>query len=346
MTPRERVMTALDRRQADRVPYLELIIDPGVIAKVNPEWDYETCVREFEIDAIGTNEPWDPSSVEWVDEETKTFRDAWGVIRRHTTEVGSFPLEGPIKSESDLRAYTPPDPTQDGLLPLIKDVIVRNQGQRAVFFPGRDGWIHASYLLDMEELLVDLILKPQLVHDVMDMVVDYHLRVMREAIRAGVDFVVFADDYAFNTAPLMSPAHFREFVYPRLKRVVKEAHDLGAKAVKHTDGNINLLLDMIVETGIDGLHPLEPTANMDIGRVKAEYGDRICVMGNVDCAQLLTFGTPDEVRAAVRECVRAASPGGGHILSSSNSIHSSVKPENFVALVEAAHEYGEYPIRL
>ena len=346
MTPRERVLTALERREPDRVPHIELAIDQTVIKGINPVWDYETCVRELDIDAINANELTDPTAVEWIDEESRTFVDRWGITRQHTGEIVAFAVDGPIKSEADLRTYTPPDPAEDGLLPVLKGVIERNAGHRAVWFPARDGWRHAFELLGMEELLVDLHVRPQLVHDVMDMAVDYHLKVMHEAVRAGVDVIVIPDDYAFKTGPLMSPAHFREFVYPRLKRVVREVHDAGLKAVKHTDGNINVLLDMIVDTGIDGLHPLEPAAGMDIGKVKAEYGDRICVIGNIDCSQLLSFGSPDEVRAAVRECIRVASPGGGHILASSNSIHSGVKPENLVAMLQAAHEYGRYPIQV
>ena len=85
---------------------------------------------------------------------------------------------------------------------------------------------------------------------------------------------------------------------------------------------------------------------MDIGEVKKVYGDRVAIHGNIDCAHLLTFGKPEDVRNAVKDCIHKASPGGGHILSSSNSIHAGVPPENFIAMVEAAREYGEYPIRV
>ena len=83
---------------------------------------------------------------------------------------------------------------------------------------------------------------------------------------------------------------------------------------------------------------------MDIGRVKKLIGNRVALWGNIDCSHLLPFGTPDDVKKATIECIRAASPGGGHIISSSNTIHDSVPAENFVAMVEAAREYGNYPI--
>ena len=107
-------------------------------------------------------------------------------------------------------------------------------------------------------------------------------------------------------------------------------------------------MDMIVDTGLDGLDPLEPIAGMDIGKAKEMYGDRIALVGNlvgnVDCGELLSRGTTAEVVEAVKETIAKAAPGGGYILASSNSIHPAVKPENYRAMVQAAREYGRYPL--
>jgi uroporphyrinogen decarboxylase len=84
---------------------------------------------------------------------------------------------------------------------------------------------------------------------------------------------------------------------------------------------------------------------MDIGVVKREYGDRVCLIGNIDCGHLLPHGTAEEVEAAVKECIAQAAIGGGFILSSSNSIHSSVNPENYRAMIEATRKFGSYPLR-
>jgi len=145
---------------------------------------------------------------------------------------------------------------------------------------------------------------------------------------------------------LMSPQHFRDLFLPGLKRAVDAVHEAGAYVIKHTDGNINPILDMIVETGIDGLHPLEPPAGMSLRAVRERYGDRLCLCGNVDCGPLLTWGTPEEVKATVRQCFADGARDGAYILSSSNSIHSSAKPENFLAMVEARDEWGTYPLRV
>jgi uroporphyrinogen decarboxylase len=101
-------------------------------------------------------------------------------------------------------------------------------------------------------------------------------------------------------------------------------------------------LDMIVSAGPDGINPIEPVAGMELKKVKQLVGHKVCITGNIDCAHLLPHGTVDEVRAAVRQAIAGAAPGGGYILTSSNSIHSSCNPRNFVAMVRATHEFGTY----
>jgi uroporphyrinogen decarboxylase len=101
---------------------------------------------------------------------------------------------------------------------------------------------------------------------------------------------------------------------------------------------------MIVDTGVDALNPIEPVAGMDIAEVKAQFGDRICLVGNIDCGELLSHGSVEQVELAVRKCIADAAPGGGFILSSSNSIHSSVNPKNFLAMIQTGRQYGTYPV--
>ena len=87
-------------------------------------------------------------------------------------------------------------------------------------------------------------------------------------------------------------------------------------------------------------------SGMDLGTVKRMVGDRVCLVGNIDCARLLPHGSPEQVEQAVIQAIRHAGKGGRYILSSSNSIHSSVNPANFVAMIEAAHKHGAYGSRL
>ena len=94
-------------------------------------------------------------------------------------------------------------------------------------------------------------------------------------------------------------------------------------------------------TGVDGLNPLEPVAGMDLAKVKAACGDRVCLVGNIDCGELLCHGTVAQVESAVREAIEAGAPGGRYMLACSNSIHAGVKPENFAAQLAAGRKYGD-----
>ena len=113
--------------------------------------------------------------------------------------------------------------------------------------------------------------------------------------------------------------------------------------IKHTDGNIMPLLDMILDSGIDCLDPIDPIAGMDIAKMKRDYGHRVALKGNVDCAHTLTFGSEADTVRETKEVIRKAAGGGGLILSSSNSIHSAVKPGNYLAMWNAIRMYGKYP---
>ena len=110
------------------------------------------------------------------------------------------------------------------------------------------------------------------------------------------------------------------------------------------DGDLNSVMEDIVACGYDGLQSLQPSANMDIADIKARYGDRLCLMGNIGINYVLPFGTPQEVKQVVRETIEVAAPGGGFILSTCNTLIRAIPPENALAMYRAADEYGVYPI--
>jgi len=344
MTSRERIFCALERGIPDRVPLYEAVIDEGVMQALLPGCNYYQFNDWIGLDNAGLNRSsWRRDNVEYVDTEKGWFKDAWGVIRAFGPESTPYPIEGPIKRPEDLKNYTPPDPNAPDALGHLPEVVQRFKGKKAITAICRDGFFNPSYLRGQEQFLMDMIENPTLVHTLIEVCLSYDIPLMRRMIRAGVEVVVLGDDYANKNGPMMSPKHFRQFIFPALKKVVAAAHEEGAYVVKHTDGNIMPLLDMIVEAGVDALNPLEPAAGMNIAEVKKLYGDKIALVGNIDCGELLCFGTPEQVRQTVKWTIEVAGDHGGFILSSSNSIHSSVKPENYLAMVEAGREFGRYP---
>jgi uroporphyrinogen decarboxylase len=159
-----------------------------------------------------------------------------------------------------------------------------------------------------------------------------------------VDGIHGGYDWASSKGPMFSPRHFQEFVFPRLLQITDLCHRYHVPYVKHTDGNINALLDGMLAAGVDGFHAIEPRAGMDIARLKREYGDRLTLIGNVDCSTVLVEGPLEAVRAQTERVIRTAAPGGGFLLSSSNSIHPGVKPEYYFEMLATARRVGRYPI--
>ncbi len=343
MNSKQRIVSALERKEPDRIPIMELSIHPNTIFSICRNGSYFDFVEQADLDAVVISQVSDPGSIKWIDKEKGIFQDHWGVIKRFTGEDTPYPLKGPIKSERDLRSYTPPDPHDESILSDLPSIIERFKNRKAIMCIGPTIFANSFYLRGMENLLMDYILRPHLAKNLAQMSMEYYLEFHKRLIRAGVDVIVLGDDYAYKTGPLMSPSQFKEFVYPYLKKIVANIHKQGAYCIKHTDGNIWQIIDMIVDTDIDGIGPLEPAAGMDLGKVKKKYGHRVCVIGNIDLG-LLSRATIDEVIEETKRCIMRVSPGGGHILSSGNSISSSVKPENFIAMIKTAKIYGKYPI--
>jgi len=353
----QRMMTAARRGQPDRVPVWELIINRPVIEALCPElvtpdrrsryeWGSQggfllqaDFVDNEDLDGITVFED---GNVEWLDQ--RTYRDEWGITWQVTPTGVPYCVRHPIRSESDLDGYRAPDPNAEHRLKSLEMAVERFHGKRAVVFLSHEAFEFSHYLRGMENLLMDYVLNPDLVHRLARVVMGYKLRVLERAAEIGADILCTGDDYAHNFAPIMSPAHFEQFVLPYLTEAVQVAKDKGVPFLKHTDGRLWPILDMIVDAGIDILDPIEPVAGMDIGRVAEKYGDRIAFAGNVDCSHVLTAGTPEEVVGAVKETLAKGGANGGLILASSNSIHPAVKPENYRIMVDAAREYGRYPL--
>ncbi|MCP4980062.1 MAG: hypothetical protein GY935_06160 [Gammaproteobacteria bacterium] len=204
--------------------------------------------------------------------------------------------------------------------------------------PFQEAW---NVMGGMQNTMIGFIEAPELVHGVLQEVTRFNLALMDEAASLGVDFFMIDGDICGNDYSLMSIDYFRSFILPYKKQMVDYAHALGLKIIKHSDGMVWPIMDDLIEAGFDGFHPVQPQC-MDLKTTKAYLHGRLCVFGNVDCLDLLVLGEADEVTQATRQCIMEGSPGGGHILCSSNSLHPGCKPENVIAMFEAAKTFDCY----
>ncbi len=158
---------------------------------------------------------------------------------------------------------------------------------------------------------------------------------IRRQVDAGADFFMLCYDFGFNSGPFVSPAHFAEFVAPYLTEIVATVHDLGSKAILHSDGNINDLLDQIYATGVDGYQSVDPQGHMDIRAVRERFPDWI-LMGNVHCGML---GDTDEqkIRESVQCCMKHGGVGKRYIFSTSNCIFQGMPAESYRIMLDEYH---------
>jgi uroporphyrinogen decarboxylase len=141
-------------------------------------------------------------------------------------------------------------------------------------------------------------------------------------------------DIAYKHRLIHSPHFLRSEFYPRLKRLNDAWHEHGFKCLFHSDGYLMDAMDDLIEAGIDGLNPIETVAGMSLKELRQQYGDKLFLAGGIDMSQLLSNGTPEQVRQVCRQAVRDAYPG--YLMGSTTEADNSCKLENLLVMHEVA----------
>jgi len=343
----ERIAAVLEHRLPDRVPLAELWIDPAIVGAIQPGGDWNELIDYLEMDVVTVPTMiYDDHEVEWVDRRKRIFRDKWGALQTSRHDGVPVPVKPPrIETAEDLVSYRPPDPANSPVIEKIRKLKQRYpHGEKAICCVGESGWAPAVFLRGgLENLLLDFALRPDFVKDLMKIGTEYYCELYRLAVPAGADVVLLGDDYSDKNGPMMSPKQFVDLILPSDAAVVSAVKRAGAYCIKHTDGDIRMIMDHLVETGLDCLGPLEPVAGMELAPILDRYPGKITVMGNLS-VDLLSRGSEEDVVREVKRTLATVSATGPHIMSSANTITSSVKPENFLAMINTTKEFGQYPI--
>ncbi|OGV78374.1 MAG: hypothetical protein A3K19_20120 [Lentisphaerae bacterium RIFOXYB12_FULL_65_16] len=356
MTSRERIEAAFSHREPDRTPVFEYVLlspiadrllghryagDPANWADLVREAGWDKAVRQNAVDRLD-------------------LACLLGHDMMYVTPNPMPPAPTPAKP-SPPAAHGPEDDDP------VETVRRRNTARAASAGKRPADGIFAVYVALKEEMAkrgVDLpILAPAYAHGVWTDVALMQTMLLDEAVAAehfqlatagslamverylelGIDLMGVGGDFAGNR-PLISPELYRQFIVPEVRRVSRRAHAAGARAVNASDGNLwSVIDDFLFGCEVDGYLEIDQHATMDLGRLKAAYGERVTFLGNLDCGNTLTFGTPDVVRQHVRACLDAGRGRGGHILCASNAITASVPLANYGAVVEAYREYFGLP---
>jgi uroporphyrinogen-III decarboxylase len=379
MTSKERVTAALEGRVPDRVPYAEFAVDFDTVERllghetflrakarsqiafwegrhdeVAASWleDHVALQRKLPLDIVTfpmatwemppeTDEP-PPrrlDAVTWEDREGRVYR-----LSEATQDITC--VYDPVR---DARVFTAaefekePEPLRrdERSWKILDAVIQRFKHEKFICGPS-GGSVGIVLLGGMERGLFELAANPEAVRAATRYLVRQQNDADAVLIHPDSDAVMWAEDLGYKTGPLIGPAMFRDVFLEANKeraRNVKDRH--GKKIFKHCCGNINLLMDFFIEIGFDAYQSIQPTAGMDICRLKKDYGARITLWGGV-AVENLVGGTPDDVRADVRRSMACAKPGGRFILGSSHSVAVGTRYDNFMALLDEHSKLCQY----
>jgi len=368
MNPRERLVTALNHKEPDRVPvdlgssvsgiavisYNKLKKKLGVktetkvidkmqqLAKLDEE-----ILQRFNID---TRHIWpEPKTLKGED---NPYIDEWGVKRKMPKGGYYYDMvENPLAQAdiSEIRKYKGPTPEELGITKELErkaKYLYENTDYALVTtFPGV--FEKAWELRGIERLFMEIALDKKLVVTLFNKVLEIELEIYEKLltyIGKYIQLVMFTEDLGREDGLLFSPKFYREVLKPCQKELIQliKKHT-QAKIAIHSDGAIRPLLKDFIEIGVDVINPVQATAkDMDTKRLKKDFGKDLCFWGAIDTQKILPYGTPQEVKDEVKRKIDYLAPGGGYLLASCHNIQADVSPENIIAMFEAAWEYGEY----
>jgi len=295
MDSRERVSLAIAHYDADRIPIGEITIADGLI-------------REF----LGVD------------------RIAFAERREFVNRLGIDALCEPPQWPVPLLHLPDPADTQ------WKDLGVwATHTDRFAFamLDGLFGW--GTRLMGFERFLTASLKRSRELIDLMHAVERLNIALANRAVAAGADGILIADDIAYRQGTTMSPKALRDFFFPSLERQLIGMAPLKIPVFFHSDGNLNAVMDDLVEIGFQGLQCLEPEAGMDLARLKAAYGERICLWGNLDPRDLFLERDSEELEKRVRDMIEVAAPGGGFIFGTSSGLVDGMRPGNIEGVYRA-----------
>ena len=195
-------------------------------------------------------------------------------------------------------------------------------------------------LMGYENICYALYDDPDLITEVCRISNEFFKEAARQSAEAGCVGIWVSEDLGSSGRGFFNLDQYRRYLLPPFVELVDYIDSLGVPVLLHSCGHIVDYLDDLAQTKICAVHPLQRTAGMDLREVKERYGDRWCIIGNIDSSRTLPYGTPKEVATEVKDAIDIAAPGGGYILASDHSLHDGIPLENIVEMFRVGAEYG------
>jgi len=334
----------LSRQTPDRVPFAELFIDQEVLVALREDdlpGDPIERARETAELYFRLGFDYVPAATDFTFPYPSIFaNDTAGLSRGRREWVDE--AHGAIETWKDFEQYPWPAPSPASYAPIERAAAVLPEGMKLI--PHGPGGVleNVMWLMGYEPMSYAMADEPELVTAMFDRVGATLVEVFDGiAGQEAVGAVFLGDDMGFKTQPMISPEDLRKHVFPWQRRLAETVHSHGKPFLLHSCGNLESVMDDLIDfVGIDAKHSFEDIIQ-PVEEVKRRWGDRIAILGGVD-VDLLTRGTPDQVRTRTREVLAACMPGGGYALGTGNSVANYIPIENYLALLEEGWCAGVY----
>ena len=344
MTPRERWLAVLNREAPDRVP-MDYWATPEATEKLcrHLECDLDEACRRLHIDR--------PYSVggRYIGPPPEEGADLFGV-RKQSVDYGSGVYEETVNaplaeydSVEEIEAnYSWPNPDWWDYSHLPEQV--EGEEDQIVRGGGSEPFLRYKQLRGEEQAFMDLLVHPEIVHYCLDKLFDLAYEETRrifETIPGVVSITYVAEDLGGQQSLMIGIDQIREFLWPRMKRMMDLTRQHGSFVFTHSDGAIREVLPDLIDLGAQVLNPIQwRCGGMEREGLKRDFGDQLIFHGAMDNQQTLPFGTVDDVRQEVLDNLRILGEGGGYILCPCHNIQSVSPPENIVAMYETGYAEG------
>lgn len=355
MTSKERVFKALNHEEADRIPFMYRDV-PEVRERLKRDLSLNSDEELFKLLDIDFRwvEPRYVGPELKIDSDHK--KDIWGVEYKYTKfneNAGYWNETGhPLKDVTDpkiLDDYPWPQLDWWDFTELEKDCDVY-EDYAIMTAPGiaSPGVLQSPIqpLIGVEQSMLDLYMNPDFFKALVKKVLDFQLpfiEKMMQSANGKIDFFRIGDDFGTQQGLLLDPDLWKQFFQPAFRQMADMAKKYGAHYYQHSCGGIRKLIPAFLETGVEVLDPVQvKAAGMDPAELKNDYGSKVCFSGGVDEQELLSGGTPDQVRAGVKKLLDTMAPGGGFFIGPTHNFQDDISTENILALYEAAKEW-RYP---
>ena len=353
MTSKERVLTAVNLAQPDRVP-MDFHGNRWVLDRLSRDTNVKTHRELLErlhsdiVDLRGLVDPSYCGPVPYSRELAGGVRENYWGWRQKVVEAACGPEEQYVEfvlsdatTVEEIEKHPWPDPDWFDFTDFGERL--EPWKEFAIMATGVSGLQHPSFLRGIDNLMIDMAAVPEMAHAIMDRFTEFYLAYFDRMLTAAdgrIDILRQADDLGTQHSLFFSAQMFRTFIKPRIAQFVDLAHSHGVKFMFHSCGAIRPVIEDLIEIGVDILDPLQAAAaGMEPEGLKREYGSRICLHGGIDTQYLLPQGSPDEVRREVQRRIEILGEGGGYILAPCHVLQLDVSTENVLAMSETGFAF-------